>query len=288
MGSRIRTNLNFFGYIGSKTRISKKLISLFPEHKIYVEPFGGAASVLLNKPPVKIEVINDVSDDIVNLFAVVSSQDTFEEFVKLISRLAYSRSIYKKAAKMLQQPFDFDLFNPDIKRAVVYFYFKNTAISGDGSFSSTRTKPSQQRYFNKLKKLPKIHERLQNVIIEHLDFEECIYKYDTPDTLFFIDPPYLGSEHYYDGNFSLDDHKRLLRVLKDIKGKFVLTTYYNELYANELRNFYYVTIETGIHATVKRSEQRAKGLEYVYMNFEPHSELFAEHKCVNDKNASEK
>ena len=71
------------------------------------------------------------------------------------------------------------------------------------------------------------------------------------------------------GGFKFEDHKRLLQLLKSINGKFVLTTYYNELYDKELKNFHCITIETSISAVVKRSEQRRKGLEYVYMNFEP-------------------
>lgn len=272
-----QTKLILFNYIGSKTRISAKLISLFPEHKIYVEPFSGAASVLLNKQPSRIEVINDVSDDIVNLFAVVSSKDTFKKFVELVSQLAYSRSIHKQFGKMLRQPFKFDPFNPDIKRAATYFYFKNVSFSGLYSFSTSLVIPVARVYFNKVKKLSAIHERLQNVIIEQIDFEECIRKYDTPDTLFFVDPPYFGTEHYYSDDFKFEDHERLLRTLKQIKGKFVLTTYYNDLYATELKDVYFTTIETKITASptsTKRSEQRKKAAEYVYMNFEPATSVF--------------
>jgi DNA adenine methylase len=109
------------------------------------------------------------------------------------------------------------------------------------------------------------------VIVEHLDFEDCIKKYDTKDTLFFIDPPYYGNgtEHYYCSDFKLEDHKRLLQLLKNIRGKFVLTTYYNDLYVHELKDFNCVTIETSISVSVKISQQRTHGLEYIYMNFEP-------------------
>jgi DNA adenine methylase len=237
--------------------------------------------VLLNKPPVKIEVINDISDDIVNLFITVASKDTFDKFVELLSRLPYSRSVYNKVTKMLKQPFELDIFNPDIKRVVAYYYYQNVSISGSHSFATSRVKPKPYYYFNKLKKLSDIHKRLQNVTIEQLDFEKCIQKYDTPNTLFFIDPPYLGTEYYYTTDFTIDDHKRLLQLLKNIKGKFVLTTYYNELYEHELKDFYCVTIETKIFTSIKQSEQRRNGLEYVYMNFEPYSGFFIEYERVN-------
>jgi DNA adenine methylase len=288
MKTSFQKKLSFFQYIGSKTNISKKLISLFPEHKIYVEPFGGAASVLLNKPLSKIEVLNDISDDIANLFAVVSSKDTFDKFVDLVLTLPYSRSVHSKARKLLKQPFEFEPFNPDIKRAALYFYFRNVSISGSHSFAISLVREKASVYFNKVKQLPIIHERLQNVIIEKMDFEECIRKYDTPNTLFFVDPPYFGTEYYYAGGFKPEDHERLLRTLKQIKGKFVLTTYYNDIYATELKDYYCVTIETKIYAALKRFEQREKATEYVYMNFEPPSESFAEHKSVNDKTVSGK
>jgi len=271
MNSKIANKrLNFFWYMGGKSNLLKPLLSILPEHVVYVEVFGGAGNLLLNKKPVHNEIINDVDDDIVNLFTVVSRDDTFEQFNKIIQSLPYSRTVHQKMWEILKEPFEYNPFEPNVRRAVAYYYFKNSSVASTGSFRVTRSGNHviSISYANKLDKLKQVRERLRKVIVEHVDFEECIRKYDTPDTLFFLDPPYLNAEHYYKHGFTIEDHKRLLNLLPTIKGKFILTTYRNELYENALRNFYCLTVSNVKHsAAYMKKKNRVE--ECIYTNFEP-------------------
>lgn len=271
MNSKIANKrLNFFWYMGGKSYLLKPLLSILPEHVVYVEVFGGAGNLLLNKKPVHNEIINDVDDDIVNLFTVVSRDDTFEQFNKIIQSLPYSRTVHQKMWEILKEPFEYNPFEPNVRRAVAYYYFKNSSVASTGSFRVSRlgNPVISISYANKLDKLKQVRERLRKVIVEHVDFEECIRKYDTPDTLFFLDPPYLNAEHYYKHGFTIEDHKRLLNLLPTIKGKFILTTYRNELYENALRNFYCLTVSNVKHsAAYMKKKNRVE--ECIYTNFEP-------------------
>ena len=260
--------LNFFWYMGGKSNLLKPLLSILPEHVVYVEVFGGAGNLLLNKKPVLNEIINDVDDDIVNLFTVVSRDNTFEQFNKIIQSLPYSRTVYQKMREILKEPFEYNPFEPNVRRAVAYYYFKNSSVSSRHGFGVSRTGNHSISYANKLDKLKQVRERLRKVIVEHLDFEECIRKYDTPDTLFFLDPPYLNVEHYYKHGFTIEDHKRLLNLLPTIKGKFILTTYRNELYENALRNFYCLTV-SNVKCSAASMEKKDRVEECIYTNFEP-------------------
>ena len=271
MNSKIANKrLNFFWYMGGKSNLLKPLLSILPEHVVYVEVFGGAGNLLLNKKPVHNEIINDVDDDIVNLFTVVSRDDTFEQFNKIIQSLPYSRTVHQKMREILKEPFEYIPFEPNVRRAVAYYYFKNSSVSGMDGFGVTRSGNHviSISYANKLDKLKQVRERLRKVIVEHVDFEECIRKYDTPDTLFFLDPPYLSAEHYYKHGFTIEDHKRLLNLLPTIKGKFILTTYRNELYENALRNFYCLTVSNVKHSAANM-KKKDRVEECIYTNFEP-------------------
>jgi DNA adenine methylase len=266
--TRVIKQLNLFAYVGGKSYLLKPLLSILPKHTVYVEVFGGAGNLLLNKKPARNEIINDVNDDIVNLFTVVSRDDTFEQFNKIIQSLPYSRTVYYKMREILKEPFEYNPFEPNVRRAVAYYYFKNVAISSYGGFGASRVKAHGVYFANKLEKLKLIKERLHSVTVEHLDFEECIKKYDTPDTLFFLDPPYLNAEHYYKNDFTIEDHKRLLNLLPKIQGKFILTTYHNELYKNALKDFYCLKA-TNNKRSVAGNRKKPVVEECIYTNFEP-------------------
>lgn len=111
----------------------------------------------------------------------------------------------------------------DIQRASKFYYkIKNSYANKGGEFGA-----KEYNRINALEHIREINERLSSVVVENLDFEKCIKKYDKEDTLFYIDPPYYSAEHYYKNvEFGKDDHIRLREVLKTIKGKFLLS--YND------------------------------------------------------------
>lgn len=265
-------------YVGAKTRNIQKYERFFPgiEHNVvcFVDLFGGSASVTLNKNRTyKVEVINDINDDVVNLYAVVQSR--FDEFYRIVSSLLYSRTIFEYMKAELSKEFRFNPFEPDIRRAVAFFYSLNVSFGGTANaFGYSKTENQAQRYARILQKLPIVFEKLRHVQVEHLPFEKVIEKYDSPNTFFFCDPPYLKADYYksiYSSDkFTLEDHKRLIDMLNNIKGLYMVCGYDNELYNTELkykRKFAYEWFKNLKKVKQGTGETRPRSLEVIWMNY---------------------
>lgn len=203
--------------------MAPKLAELLPSHKIYVEVFGGAASVLLAKPPSEIEVYNDRNGMLVNFFETVRTSPV--SFLRRCEGLHYSRQLHYEWADQLEEEFqgvDID----DVERAVRTVYAITSGFAGDPTkgwaYDRSGSKGGAGRWTNIASRVAYLHERLRNVNIDSLDFRTCIKNWDSPDTAFFLDPPYLltTTRSYY--SFSGQDHKDLALSLRSINGKFLL------------------------------------------------------------------
>jgi len=269
------SKLCFFPYPGGKFYFTHLIIPIIENtpHQIYVEVFGGAGNILLNKKPSKIEIFNDIDDYIVSLFRVIRNPHKFSIFKKLLEFTPYSRTefIY------LKEKFKNNLYDihPDIElsKAYIFYYLTLTSFSGKKeTFSYTKSKKNKpQQYFNHIKKLILIKQRLENVIIENLDFQIIFEKYDTPNTLFYLDPPYFNIFNLYSFDFSLDDHKRLISCIKNAKGKIILSGYDNELYQNELSSLNKLEFQRKIFLTNSHqlpNHQRQIKTECIWTNFD--------------------
>lgn len=207
---------SIFPYIGGKHKVAHKLLKLFPDHKCYVELFAGAANLFFAKPKTGVEVINDVNGDIVNLFRVIRWHP--EEFINELAFITHNRQ-------------DFDDFHnqpglTDIQRAARHWFklkttFGGTAPSGNRTFSIGTTKGASMR-ISAYQTIDLAHQRLDGAYIENGDFEKIVKRYDRKHTFFFCDPPYWKAADY-GVPFGWDSQERLSRVLRSIKGKFLLT-----------------------------------------------------------------
>ncbi|MBX0310902.1 MAG: DNA adenine methylase [Sulfurihydrogenibium sp.] len=266
--------LVFFPYIGGKSLIANTIIKLIPEHTVYVEPFGGSAKVLLNKPPSKIEIYNDADLRLANLFYVVAFK--FKEFEEKVSRLVYSRALYKKFLKdvrlkelKIEKLGDVDLA---IKTYVVLYYSFNSNFKTQALNVSYKQNKAVS-FFNNLQRLELIHNRLKNVVIEYLSYDKILEKYlGRDDAFIYLDPPYFRLEHYYDVKFTIEDHKKMLDMLKSAKAKWLLSGYDNELYNTELKDFYRLEIPTfkpsyGITKNSKL-DKRPQAIEILWANYD--------------------
>lgn len=193
-----------------------------PEHQAYIEVFGGAGALLLNKPPSKMEVWNDLDGELVNLFEVV--RNDVEGFLQRSENLLYSRELterWKDDLKAGTPPQD------PAERAVRFWYIVRSSFAahpGKGwAFGRDTVRNRAASLQNARDKIRVIHDRLKNVEIDHLDFRKCITYRDCPTALMYLDPPYLGAEDYAVGTFSLADHKDLAAMLHNAKGKWILT-----------------------------------------------------------------
>ncbi len=207
------------GWIGGKSQLSRRIIEAMPEHKCYCEVFAGAAWVLFKKPESQVEIINDVSRDVTNLYRVI--QHHLEEFVRQFKWLLVSRDEWQRLNSVPPESLT------DIQRAVQFYYLQRLSFGGkvnDRTYGTATTHKPRLNLLRIEEELSAAHLRLSQVWVDNLDFETCIRKHDRAHTFFYLDPPYHGVENYYGkGLFSRDDFQRLADLLAGIKGKFLLS-----------------------------------------------------------------
>lgn len=204
-------------WIGGKRRLAKHILPLFPAHTCYVEPFCGAAALYFLKTSSKIEVINDINGELVNLYRVVKHH--LEEFVRQFKWALVSRQIYK----WLQDTPEDTL--TDIQRAARFYYLQKQSFGGkvaDHTFGTSTTSAPRFNLLRIEEELSMAHLRLSRTLIEHLDWYQCIERYDRPHTLFYCDPPYWGTEGY-GVDFPIGNYIRMAALARSIKGKMIIS-----------------------------------------------------------------
>lgn len=204
-------------WLGGKTRLLKKLLPLVPEHTTYCEPFAGGAAMLFAREPSKVEVLNDINGELINLYRVV--QHHLEEFVKQFKWALVSRTMFKW--EQLKTPESLT----DIQRAARFYYLQRNAFGAKlhgQSFGISRSSPPKFNLLRIEENLSAAHLRLSRVLIENQPWLSCIKKYDTPDTFFFCDPPYWEVEGY-GVEFEWQQYQQLRTMLTGIKGKMLIT-----------------------------------------------------------------
>ena len=204
-------------WIGGKRRLAKHILPLFPAHTCYVEPFCGAAALYFLKAPSKTEVINDINGELVNLYRVVKHH--LEEFVRQFKWALVSRQIYKWLQDTPEETLT------DIQRAARFYYLQKQAFGGkvaDHTFGTSTTSAPRFNLLRIEEELSMALLRLSRTLIEHLDWSQCIERYDRPHTLFYCDPPYWGTEGY-GVDFPPGTYIRMAALARSIKGKMVIS-----------------------------------------------------------------
>lgn len=221
-------------YHGGKWKVAPWIIGHFPPHRIYVEVFGGGAGVLLRKRPSEVEVYNDVDGDVVNFFRVLREQP--ETLARLVSMTPYARAELESAWEPCEDPVE------QARRFLVRSWFSiggpTTQWRSGFRFRRKKTRSLLERW----NALPEIilstAERLKRVIIEQADYRRILKRYDSPETLFYCDPPYHPDtrsqwgrfQKAYRFEFSEDDHRALAEALHAVRGMVVLSGYAHPLY----------------------------------------------------------
>ncbi|MDN5503256.1 MAG: DNA adenine methylase [Comamonas sp.] len=231
-------------------------MQFFPDHRVYVEPFGGAAGVLLQKPRAYAEVYNDLDDDIANFFRVLRDPDQAEQLIQSLHLTPYARAEFDLSYEDSDQP---------VERA------RRTAVRagmGFGSAGATKgvtgfridtARPygtAQHLWSRYPGQLPAVIERLQGVLIENRPAIEVMQQHDTADTLHFVDPPYVFGtrslrnvvQGCYRHEMTDEQHLELLTVLKNLRGMVVLSGYPSDLYERELADWQVHTTGSRISA----------------------------------------
>lgn len=210
-------------YYGGKQKLAATILKLIPAHDLYCEPFVGGAAIFFAKDPSKVEVINDVNSELINFYRIV--QDDFVGLEKEIRITLHSRDLFRKASVIYNNS---DMFS-EIKRAWAVWCLAAQGFAGilDGTWGYDIAKnTTTKKISNKRTSFTEEYAiRLQNVQIECTDAIRIIRSRDNKQAFFYCDPPYFNSDcAHYDG-YSLDDFEALLKTLKGIKGKFLLSSY---------------------------------------------------------------
>ena len=232
-----------FGWYGGKFSHLDWLLPLLPELHHFCEPYGGSAAVLLNRKPALVETYNDLDGDVVNFFRVLRSQKS--KLVRAISLTPFSREEFAKACEIdtslseLERARRFYVRARQVRTGLAqtaslgrWANCKNTSRSGMSGVIS--------RWLGGVEALPYIAERLLRVQIENRPAEEIIKLYDSQDTLFYCDPPYVhdtrGDSKAYGFEMTDEDHRSLANTLNKAKGKVAISNYdcnlMNELYSS--------------------------------------------------------
>ena len=220
-------------YYGGKWRIAPWILSHFPKHVCYVEPFGGGASVLLQKEPSRIEVYNDLDGEVVAFFRVLRERP--QDLIRAIKLTPYSREEYKAA---------WEPATDELERARRLYVRSRQGRGGctREAFTGWRFQRTDNRGKSltgdwlTVAHLEDACKRFLEVQIENDDALKVIERYDTPQTLFYVDPPYVTDTRYetarreYRHEMSDDDHRALAAGLQKIKGMVIVSGYPSELY----------------------------------------------------------
>jgi len=213
-----------------------KLLQFIPRHHTYVEPFGGGASLLFAKEPSPVEVYNDLDEALVSFFRVLRDPKKFIKFYHLAALTPYSRAEYYYCRKTWQDIED------EVEKAYRWFVMQRQSFSGTGkvswsfavSLSNKNMAEPASKWLTCLKNLPRVSERMMGVQIECLDFKRIYKTYDTPETLFYTDPPYVldavKNQRLYKHTLSDKDHEDLVSILLKLKGMAIVSGYYHEIY----------------------------------------------------------
>lgn len=207
-------------YMGGKRNLARRICALIDAtpHRTYVEPFVGMGGIFLRRPKrAPVEVINDLNGDVANLFRVIRRH--YEPFVEEMAWLLASRDEFER-----QRAIDPRLLT-DIERAVRFLYLQRLAFGGrthKPTFGVSRGNSSRFNLGAMRANLKAIRDRLEPVIIEKLDYAQVLRRYDGPETLFYLDPPYDETTGY-GLDFGRPQFEAMAEQLGDIAGQFIMS-----------------------------------------------------------------
>lgn len=275
-----------FQYPGGKSGQFARIKNVMPQHTCWVEGFGGSGVMTLNKQPAEVDVYNDLDSELVHFFLVY--REAPERLVEWIEKVPYSYETYedfvdafygeaneeREEYKMPGEPLtdnlvtSYDISQNHIRRAGIFFTLRymqfGAKYQGRSGFGRSKVQNGAQTFKNAAKRLNKFAGVWDHVTVENTDYSKLVEIYDGEETLFYFDPPYIGTEeHYRESDFS---HKRFCETVTDIKGYFIIS--YDSV--PKMLSDYYITreqstnfIDSGISGEGKDT------VESLIMNFDP-------------------
>lgn len=253
-------------WYGGKWKLAPWIISNFPPHRVYVEPYGGAASVLLRKPRSYAEVYNDLDGDVVNLFTVLRSNRA-EELIRALELTPFARAEFVAAYAPSDDPVE------EARRLVIRSFmgfgsdgFNRNVRTGFRAASSRSGTTPAHDWVNYPENLREIIKRFQGVVVDHRPASQVCAQHDGPDTLHYLDPPYLpatrsdksrksgAAYHAYAHEMTVEDHGEMLDAVTRLAGAVVISGYPSEQYDSALAGWHRVTCAALAAGALKRTE----------------------------------
>lgn len=243
--------------MGGKSKLRKTIIGMIPKHTCYVELFFGAGWVYFGKELSKVEVINDIDKELINLFKMIKYHAP--EIERMLEYEFSGRDIFEEYNNCAVE------YLTEIYRAVRFLYLITQSFAGKGHHYGygTTSRPKPQIYYKDV--LIDLKERLRNTYIENLSFEKIIDKYDRAHTFFFADPPYYETAGY-DNEFGEREHLLLRDKLVNLKGNFLLTINDHESVRELYRDFNIKEIEVN-YSVSKDNRARQRYGELIITNY---------------------
>jgi DNA adenine methylase len=248
-----------FAWIGGKQKLASDIVKLMPktEHT-YIEVFGGALSVFYAKEPCKVEVVNDINGELINLHRAIRNSP--QSLTMFMSQLLVSRELFNDIRHQRVKP------RNNIERAAFYLFLLTQSFGSKGDNFAMNAK-SGRKPKDLYKSYGKWSKRLKHVTIENKSFEELIKLYYKEEAFFYCDPPYVSTESYYKntGGFGLEEHKLLAKTLGKIKGKFLLSYNDCELVRELYKDFKIVSSKEIEYTLGKNAHGKSKKVSEVFI-----------------------
>lgn len=253
-------------WVGGKRNLAKRLCQLIDQdksHLTYAEPFFGMGGVFLRREQrPQAEFINDANRDVYNLFRILQ-----EHYAAFLDYLRYQITTQANFERLVQ-------VDPEslteIQRAARFLYLQRTGFGGKAvqrNFGIGADRPARFNLTTLEPDLAALHDRLASVTVLNSDYSRFIVRCDRPETLFYLDPPYWGTEDYYGKTlFSRDDFTVLADLLKVVRGRFLLTI--NDLPETRevFREFRQCSVDTVYTFNAKRGGKKSG--EIIVSNYE--------------------
>jgi len=212
-----------FSWPGSKLKSLDNLLQLVPYSKTYCELFGGSGVLLLNRSKSRFEIFNDRHSGVTDFW--IALRDQKDELIERVGGDIYSKELFEYYRDNWEKQ------DTRIERAARWYYSITYSFNQLGRhWGRERTKSSVSKMDNRLLLLPELSDRLHSVVVENGSWEELFEYYDSPETTFYLDPPYIETPTgTYKHNMSLADHEAMLQKVIQAQGTVCLSGYKNDL-----------------------------------------------------------
>lgn len=222
-GEYLRSPLN---YMGSKIDSLDQIYPHLPFSEIFVDACSGSGQVLLGKPKVKLEVLNDRNAGIAAFYRCLQTPETMDKLIQTIELMPHSRELFMDGLENWMKEQD------QVIRAAKWYYLIQCSFGGKGQYFGRVTKGYSNiwdKIHGNVALFAGVHERLKGVLIENADWRQLIKDFDGHDTVFYFDPPYFDANVYYH-NFRKQDHLDMCAAIHQCDGFVALSGYENEIY----------------------------------------------------------